>query len=179
MSRTHLTCPGVDGLGAENAPLGSWAPRLAWATDSARFWLPIHILKTRTSVRRWRTPRGASKKSSAPAGRMKFLIGMNLSPLWISFPAENGWRKPVPGRVGRSASECVYLVIAVHIMRTNIVIDDKLMRDTLRATGLKTKREVVEEGLRSLLRLKRQAGIRRLRGKLNWQGDLDAMRRDS
>ena len=67
----------------------------------------------------------------------------------------------------------------VHIVRTNIVIDDKLMRDTLRATGLKTKREAVEEGLRSLLRLKRQAEIRRLRGKLNWQGDLDAMRRDS
>jgi Arc/MetJ family transcription regulator len=67
----------------------------------------------------------------------------------------------------------------VHIMRTNIVIDDKLMRDTLRATGLKTKREAVDEGLRSLLRLKRQAEIRKLRGKLNWQGDLDAMRRDS
>jgi len=64
-------------------------------------------------------------------------------------------------------------------MRTNIVIDDKLMRDTLRATGLKTKREAVDEGLRSLLRLKRQAEIRKLRGKLNWQGDLDAMRRDS
>ena len=53
-------------------------------------------------------------------------------------------------------------------MRTNIVIDDKLMRDTLRATGLKTKREAVEEGLRSLLRLKKQGQIRRLRGKLNW-----------
>jgi Arc/MetJ family transcription regulator len=66
----------------------------------------------------------------------------------------------------------------IHIMRTNIVIDDKLMRDTLRATGLKTKREAVEEGLRSLLRLKKQAEIRRLRGKLNWQGDLNAMRSD-
>ena len=64
------------------------------------------------------------------------------------------------------------------MVRTNIVIDDKLMRDTLRATGLKTKREAVEEGLRSLLRLKRQAEIRRLRGKLNWQGDLNAMRSD-
>jgi Arc/MetJ family transcription regulator len=53
-------------------------------------------------------------------------------------------------------------------MRTNIVIDDKLMRDTLRATGLKTK-------LRTLLRLKRQAVIRRFRGKLDWQGDLNAM----
>ena len=50
------------------------------------------------------------------------------------------------------------------------------MRDTLRATGLKTKREAVEEGLRLLLRITRQAQIRRYRGKLNWQGDLDTMR---
>ncbi len=66
----------------------------------------------------------------------------------------------------------------IHIMRTNIVIDDKLMIDALRTTGLKTKREAVELGLRTLLRLGKQAEIRRLRGKLNWQGDLDAMRRD-
>jgi Arc/MetJ family transcription regulator len=64
-------------------------------------------------------------------------------------------------------------------MRTNIVIDDKLMRDTLRATGLKTKREAVEQGLRTVLRLSRQAEIRRLRGKLHWQGNLDSMRSDS
>ena len=80
--------------------------------------------------------------------------------------------------VGDSNPVCVYSAMEVHIMRTNIVIDDKLMRDTLRATGLKTKRAAVEEGLRSLLRLKRQSEIRKLRGKLNWQGDLDAMRRD-
>ncbi len=64
-------------------------------------------------------------------------------------------------------------------MRTNIVIDEKLMRDALRATGLKTKREAVELGLRTLLRLSKQGEIRRLRGKLNWKGDLDAMRSDS
>ncbi|SPE29763.1 conserved hypothetical protein [Candidatus Sulfopaludibacter sp. SbA3] len=63
-------------------------------------------------------------------------------------------------------------------MRTNIVIDDKLMRDTLRATGLKTKRDAVELGLRTLLRLSKQTEIRRLRGKLDWQGDLDVMRTD-
>jgi Arc/MetJ family transcription regulator len=63
-------------------------------------------------------------------------------------------------------------------MRTNIVIDDKLMRDALRATGIRTKREAVEEGLRTLLRLKRQSEIRRFRGKLNWKGDLNAMRTD-
>ena len=63
-------------------------------------------------------------------------------------------------------------------MRTNIVIDDKLMNDSLRATGLRTKREVVELGLRTLLRLHRQQEIRHFRGKLHWQGDLDAMRID-
>ena len=61
-------------------------------------------------------------------------------------------------------------------MRTNIVIDDKLMRDALQATGLKTKREAVELGLQTLLRLHGQSQIRQLRGKLNWQGDLDSMR---
>ena len=52
------------------------------------------------------------------------------------------------------------------------------MRETLRATGLKTKREAVEEGLRTLLRLRKQEKIRRLRGKIDWRGDLDAMRSD-
>ena len=63
-------------------------------------------------------------------------------------------------------------------MRTNIVLADKLMTSTLRATGLKTKRAAVELGLRTLLQLKQQEDIKRFRGKLNWQGDLDAMRTD-
>jgi Arc/MetJ family transcription regulator len=63
-------------------------------------------------------------------------------------------------------------------MRTNIVIDDKLMADTLRATGLSAKREVVELGLKTLLRLRQQAEIKKLRGKITWDGDLDAMRRE-
>lgn len=63
-------------------------------------------------------------------------------------------------------------------MRTNIVIDDKLMEETLRLTGLKTKREAVELGLRTVLRLKQQETIRQFRGKLTWDGDLDAMRMD-
>lgn len=61
-------------------------------------------------------------------------------------------------------------------MRTNIEIDDKLMKDTLRATGLKTKREAVELGLRTVLLLRQQERIRQLRGKVAWDGDLDAMR---
>lgn len=63
-------------------------------------------------------------------------------------------------------------------MRTNIVIDDELMADAMRATGAKTKREAVELGLKTLLRLRRQQDIRRHRGKLPWSGDLDAMRSD-
>lgn len=61
-------------------------------------------------------------------------------------------------------------------MRTNILIDDKLMADTLRLTGLKSKREVVELGLRTLLQIKKQEKIRQFRGKLVWDGDLDALR---
>ncbi len=61
-------------------------------------------------------------------------------------------------------------------MRTTIEIDDELMNSALRATGLKTKREAVELGLRTLLRLLQQGEIKRFRGKLNWQGNLDAMR---
>ena len=74
--------------------------------------------------------------------------------------------------------QCVHLNRCVRIMRTNIVIDDKLMADTLRATGLSTKREVVELGLKTLLRLRQQSEIKKLRGKITWEGDLDAMRRN-
>lgn len=63
-------------------------------------------------------------------------------------------------------------------MRTNIEIDDALMADATAATGLRTKREVVETGLRLLVRVKKQTALRKLRGKLKWEGDLDAMRRD-
>jgi Arc/MetJ family transcription regulator len=64
-------------------------------------------------------------------------------------------------------------------MRTNIVIDDKLMADALKATGAKTKREAVEMGLRALLALKKQERIRGLRGKLRWNGNLEEMRTDT
>ena len=63
-------------------------------------------------------------------------------------------------------------------MRTNIVIDDALMRAALAATGLKTKHDAVELGLRTLIRLHRQAEIKRFRGKLDWKGDLSASRGD-
>jgi len=68
--------------------------------------------------------------------------------------------------------------MTIHIMRTNIEIDDKLMKDTLKATGLKTKREVVDFALREVLRLKKQAELKKLRGKFHWEGDLEQMRLD-
>jgi Arc/MetJ family transcription regulator len=63
-------------------------------------------------------------------------------------------------------------------MRTNIVIDDKLMAEALKASGARTKKEAVELGLKTLLQLSRQSEVRRLRGKVKWEGDLEAMRAD-
>lgn len=64
-------------------------------------------------------------------------------------------------------------------MRTNIVIDDDLMERALRLTGLKTKREVVELALQTLVRLRQQEQVKRFRGKLNWQSNVEAMREDT
>ena len=70
------------------------------------------------------------------------------------------------------------MIHMVIIMRTNIVIDDSLMTSVLQATGLKTKREVVELGLKTLIRLKKQEEIKKYRGKLKWEDDLERMRVD-
>jgi Arc/MetJ family transcription regulator len=61
-------------------------------------------------------------------------------------------------------------------MRTNIVLDDKLIERAQELTGIKTKREVVDEALRTLILLREQAEVRNLRGKLKWQGDLHEQR---
>ncbi len=61
-------------------------------------------------------------------------------------------------------------------MRTNVVIDDNLMTKAMESTGLRTKRAVIEEALRTLIQLKSQAKVRELRGKLHWEGDLDELR---
>ncbi len=63
-------------------------------------------------------------------------------------------------------------------MRTEIQIDDKLMARAMRANGTSTPRETVADALEMLIRIRGQEGIRRLRGKINWVGDLDEMRRD-
>lgn len=63
-------------------------------------------------------------------------------------------------------------------MRTNIDIDDELMAEALKASGSKTKKAAVEEGLRLLVRTRSQGRLRALRGKLRWDGNLDDMRRD-
>lgn len=63
-------------------------------------------------------------------------------------------------------------------MRTNIEIDDELMDEALRRSGAATKRAAVEEGLRLLIQTRAQASIRRLRGKVAWEGDLATSRLD-
>lgn len=61
-------------------------------------------------------------------------------------------------------------------MRTNIVIDDQLMAEALKVSGYRTKKEAVEQGLKLLVRLSKQQELRKLRGKIKWEGDLDEMR---
>ena len=63
-------------------------------------------------------------------------------------------------------------------MRTNIEIDDRLMRQAMRSSGARTKRATVEEALRLLIQTRGQASIRRLRGKVAWEGDLETSRLD-
>jgi Arc/MetJ family transcription regulator len=62
------------------------------------------------------------------------------------------------------------------VVRTNIEIDDKLMRQAMRSSGARTKRAAVEEALRLLIRTRDQRAIRRLRAKVTWEGDLEASR---
>ena len=63
-------------------------------------------------------------------------------------------------------------------MRTNVVIDDDLMDEALKASRLKTKKDAVEEGLKLLVQRKKQEKIKELRGKLHWKGNLEDMRSD-
>ncbi len=63
-------------------------------------------------------------------------------------------------------------------MRTNIVIDDRLMAEAMKWSGAATKRQAVEDSLRLMVRIRREERVRALRGKVPWQGDLGAMQRD-
>jgi Arc/MetJ family transcription regulator len=68
--------------------------------------------------------------------------------------------------------------IGAKTMRTNINIDDELMTEAMTLSQIKTKKAVVETGLKLLVQIKKQERIKSLRGKLKWDGDLDAMRLD-
>jgi Arc/MetJ family transcription regulator len=62
-------------------------------------------------------------------------------------------------------------------MRTNIVLDETLVEQARKLTGIKTKKELIHEALRTLIRMRLQAEVRDLRGKLHWEGNLDEMRK--
>lgn len=64
-------------------------------------------------------------------------------------------------------------------MRTNIVINDTLIEQAFKLGGYKTKREAVEEGLKLLIRIKQQESIKKYKGRLKWEGNLDEMRQNS
>jgi Arc/MetJ family transcription regulator len=61
-------------------------------------------------------------------------------------------------------------------MRTNVVIDDRLIKKAINYTGLKTKKEVINYALQELVKRKQRKGMLNLAGKLRWEGDLDEMR---
>ena len=63
-------------------------------------------------------------------------------------------------------------------MRTNVVIDDQLMKDALELSGFRTKKDAIEAGLRLLVEFSKQAEVKKFRGKLKWSGDLDKLRTD-
>lgn len=63
-------------------------------------------------------------------------------------------------------------------MRTNVVIDDELMQQALKAGNFKTKRAAIEEGLRLVVQINAQQSLRKFRGRVDWVGDLEEMRRD-
>lgn len=72
---------------------------------------------------------------------------------------------------------CIF-VRKVHIMRTNIEIDEKLMEEAMKISGHKTKKATVEAGLKLIIALNRQEKIKNLKGNLKWEGDLEQMRLD-
>jgi Arc/MetJ family transcription regulator len=63
-------------------------------------------------------------------------------------------------------------------MRTNIDIDDELIAEAMKLMGTRTKKETVVKALQAQVAIKRQLGMRQFKGKVDWQGDLDAWRRD-
>jgi len=63
-------------------------------------------------------------------------------------------------------------------MRTNVVLDDNLVRSALRLSGFKTKKKAIEEGLKLLIEINHQKKIKNFRGKLKWTGNLHKMRID-
>jgi Arc/MetJ family transcription regulator len=121
----------------------------------------------RGSPAAWRAGQQAQNGAQAPA-----LDGQCDMPLGL--PLE----RRVRPHTRRPVLPCVPGLCEVHRMRTNIEIDDNLMKDALRATGVKTKREAVEMGLKTLVQLQAQEKARDLRGKITWEGNLDAMRTD-
>lgn len=62
--------------------------------------------------------------------------------------------------------------------RTNVVLDDNLVEDCIKATGIKTRKALIDHALKELLRHEKQTKILDLKGNINWEGNLDEWRQD-
>jgi len=109
----------------------------------------------------------------------EFYNGYNVIPAQANVPEEllaahrQIWRRY---KVIQYTRYALFIHITEADMRTNIVLDDNLIERAQKLTGIKTKREVVQEALRTLILLREQAELRSLRGKLIWEGNLSEMR---
>ena len=72
---------------------------------------------------------------------------------------------------------CIIMIVMEGIMkRTNVVLDEKLVKDCIKVTGIKTQKALIDHALRELLRHEKQIEILNLKGKINWDGNLDEWR---
>lgn len=101
-----------------------------------------------------------------------------MARILIKFRSKSKVGEGIDQYTNNSVYNIEFLYTKIEIMRTNIIIDDNLMADALKAAGVKTKKEAVELGLKTLITLHKQKLIKELKGKLLWEGNLDEMRTD-
>lgn len=121
--------------------------------------------------------RGDTRAGAGSAGASVMISDTRRGPLERGVAGPSRAHRRPPRGIRMAAMMCMFRLL-IHIMRTNVVLDDELVAEAMKASGARTKREAIELGLKALLQMRRQAEFKRLKGQVRWVGDLDAMRRD-